>query len=128
MPPTPHPILKNLRVIGKRVRRKEDVRLLTGRGRFTDDFSEPGQVHAAMVRSTHAHALIQSIDTTQAQSMPGVLGVFTGADLQELSEIPHDPLPKTQFDLKLHAPGASVGDPVFLGVHTLLPIDKARYV
>jgi aerobic carbon-monoxide dehydrogenase large subunit len=128
MPTTSHPVLKNLRVIGKHVRRKEDVRLLTGRGRFTDDFSEPSQVHAAMVRSTHAHALLQSIDTIQARAMPGVLGVFTGADLQDLGEIPHDPLPKTQFDLKLHAPGASVGDPVFLGVHTLLPTDKARYV
>lgn len=62
--------------------------------------------------------------------MPGVLGVFTGADCERdgLGDIPHDPLPKTNFDMKLHAPGASVGDPVFIGSHVPLPVDKVRYV
>jgi carbon-monoxide dehydrogenase large subunit len=59
--------------------------------------------------------------------MPGVLGVFTGADClaDKLNPIPHDPLPKTKFDMKLHAPG---GGPVFIGPHMLLPADKARHV
>lgn len=113
--------------IGQRVRRNEDERLLTGRGRFSDDFSLPGQTHAVMVRSPHAHAVIARIDTEAARQMPGVLGVFTGADCEAdgLSEIPHNPLPKTQFDLKLHGPGGTVP---FIGRHALLPLDKARYV
>ena len=125
---SPHPKLDNLRVIGRRVRRKEDIRLLTGRGRFSDDFSEDDQTHASLVRAPYAHAIIGRIDTTAARAMPGVLGVFTGADMTALGDIPHDPLPKTKFDLKLHAPGRAVGDPVFLGHHVLLPTDKARYV
>jgi carbon-monoxide dehydrogenase large subunit len=67
--------------IGASVRRKEDYRFLTGNGHFTDDISQPGQVHARFVRSPHAHAKIKSIDTTVALKAPGVLGVFIGADL-----------------------------------------------
>ena len=65
--------------IGHPIRRKEDARLLTGKGRFTDDFSIDGETFAAMVRSPHPHARIVRIDTTAAKAMPGVLGVFTGA-------------------------------------------------
>lgn len=59
--------------------------------------------------------------------MPGVLGVFTGADClaDNLGAIPHDPLPKTKYDMKLHGPG---GTEVFFGPHLLLPADKARHV
>ena len=67
--------------IGVSVKRKEDYRFLTGNGHFTDDISQPGQVHARFVRSPHAHAKIKSIDTTAALKAPGVLAVFTGADL-----------------------------------------------
>ncbi len=67
--------------IGVSVKRKEDYRFLTGNGHFTDDISQPGQVHARFVRSPHAHAKIKSIDTTAALKAPGVLGVFIGADL-----------------------------------------------
>ncbi len=92
--------------IGRPVRRKEDHRLLTGQGRFTDDFAVVGQTHGVMVRSPHAHARIRSIDTSAALRMPGVLGIFTGADCAAdgLREIPHSPLPKTHFDMKLHGP------------------------
>jgi carbon-monoxide dehydrogenase large subunit len=112
--------------IGQPVRRKEDLRLLTGEGRFSDDFSLPGQTYAVMVRSPHAHARLRAIDTSRASEMPGVVGIFTGADCEAagLGEIPHSPLPKTQFDLKLHGPG---GSEVFIGRHTLLPTDKTRY-
>ena len=66
---------------GREVRRIEDAGLLAGAGRFTDDFSLPGQTYLSFLRSPHAHARIVSIDATMAASMPGVVGVLTGADL-----------------------------------------------
>ncbi len=109
------------------MRRKEDARLLTGQGRFSDDFSIEGQAYAAMVRSPHPHARITRIDTTKAKAMPGVLGVFTGADVlaDGLTPIPHTPVPATRYDMKLTGPG---GGKVFAGPHFLLPADKARHV
>jgi carbon-monoxide dehydrogenase large subunit len=115
------------RFIGKPLPRKEDERLISGKGRFTDDFALDGQAYAAMVRSPHPHARIVAIDAARARAMPGVLGVFTGADCaaDNLGPIPHDPVPKTKYDIKLHAPG---GGAVFVGPHSLLPGDKARHV
>lgn len=66
--------------IGQPVRRKEDARLLTGAGTFTDDISRPNQAWAAVLRSPHAHARIVSMDLTAAKAMPGVLAVLTGHD------------------------------------------------
>ena len=66
---------------GQSVRRLEDERFLTGRGRYTDDLNRPGQAFANVVRSVHAHAKILRIDTDAARAAPGVLGVFTAADL-----------------------------------------------
>ena len=63
------------------IRRVEDQRLLTGQGRYTDDINLPGQAYAIVLRSPHAHARILSLDTQAAQALPGVLGVFTAADL-----------------------------------------------
>jgi len=68
--------------IGQPVPRSEDPKLLRGEGVYTDDLKLAGQVYAAMVRSQHAHGVIESVDTQAASEMPGVLGVFTGADLQ----------------------------------------------
>ncbi len=115
------------RSIGKPVVRKEDERLITGRGRFTDDFSLAGEVHAVMVRSPHPHARILGVETARAAAMPGVIGVLTGADCvaDGLGPIPHDPLPKTRYDMKLTAPG---GGAPFIGPHLLLPTDRARHV
>ena len=92
----------NFRFIGQPIPRTEDARLLTGRGQFSDDFSFPGQTYAVMVRSPHAHARIVRIDTAAAKKMPGVIGVFTGSDClaDGLNPIPHDPLPKTKYDMK----------------------------
>jgi len=67
--------------IGASVRRKEDLRFLSGRGQYTDDINRPGQTHAAILRSPHAHAAINGIDTAKAKAMPGVLAVFVGADM-----------------------------------------------
>jgi aerobic carbon-monoxide dehydrogenase large subunit len=118
---------KAYRFIGKPLRRAEDERLITGKGRFSDDFRLEHQAYAAMVRSPHPHARIRGIDTARARALPGVLGVFTGADClaDKLAPIPHDPLPKTKYDMKLTAPG---GGTVFIGPHLLLPADKARHV
>ncbi|HET9244795.1 MAG TPA: xanthine dehydrogenase family protein molybdopterin-binding subunit, partial [Xanthobacteraceae bacterium] len=110
----PRPGEISFRFIGRPVVRKEDARLTTGRGRFSDDFSVEGQTYAVMLRSAHPHARILGIDARRAQAMPGVLGVFTGADClaDGLAAIPHDPLPKTKFDMKLEAAG---GGPLFIG-------------
>ena len=67
--------------IGSSVRRTEDKKFLTGKGRYTDDINRPGQVQAYFLRSDVAHAEIKSIDTKAALSAPGVVGVFTGSDI-----------------------------------------------
>lgn len=68
--------------IGASVKRVEDFRFLTGRGRYTDDIERPNQTYAWILRSPHAHARIRSIDTSKAAAAPGVVAVFTGADLE----------------------------------------------
>ncbi len=77
-----------VRYFGAKVHRVEDQRLLTGRGRYTDDIKLPGMLHAAFVRSIHAHARILKIDTAKARTMPGVAGVFTAADFGDAAKAP----------------------------------------
>lgn len=67
--------------IGASVLRREDRRFLTGRGQFVSDLILEGELHCAFVRSPHAHARIRSIDTAQAKAAPGVVAVYTGADM-----------------------------------------------
>jgi carbon-monoxide dehydrogenase large subunit len=80
-----------------------------------------------MIRSPHPHARIVGVDAARARTMPGVLDVFTGRDCgaDGLAAIPHDPLPKTRYDMKLTGPG---GAEIFVGPHLLLPADKVRHV
>src|SRR6201991_353965 len=66
--------------IGRPMPRFEDLRLVRGAGKYSDDISMPGQAYAAFVRSPHAHATIKRIDTASARQMPGVLAILTGAD------------------------------------------------
>jgi carbon-monoxide dehydrogenase large subunit len=68
------------RVFSSGIRRREDPRLITGKGTYTDDITMPGTVYAAILRSPHAHARIRRVETAAAKTSPGVLGVFTGAD------------------------------------------------
>src|ERR1700749_4267624 len=77
--------------IGQPVRRREDLRLITGRGRYSDDLNLPNQAYAVMVRSPHAHALIRSLDTSAAAAMPGVLAVLTSEEVRQdgLNPMPH---------------------------------------
>jgi aerobic carbon-monoxide dehydrogenase large subunit len=113
--------------IGDSVRRKEDSRLITGRGCYSDDFNQPGQAYGAVVRSPHAHALIRSIDVAAARAMPGVLAVLTGTDAQAdgLTRIPHLAAPGNPPDVVLHNRD---GTPVPAAPHPVLPTDRVRHV
>ncbi len=113
------------RYFGERVRRREDPRLLTGRGTYVDDVQPPTLLHAALLRSPHARARITRLDVSRAAAMPGVALVLTHADLPPALQeplpklIPHRTLihHKTQYAL---APGQvrHVGEPVAFVVAT----------
>ena len=70
------------RIFGSGIRRREDPRLITGSATYTHDITLPGMVYAAMLRSSHAHARITRIDTEKARAAPGVVAVYTGADIE----------------------------------------------
>src|SRR5262245_54001031 len=71
------------RIFGSGIKRREDPRLLTGQGKFTDDIVLPGMVHMTVVRSPYAHARLKKVDAARARSLSGVLGVFTGSDMKD---------------------------------------------
>jgi len=75
-----------LRVVGLSVRRKEDARFLTGKGRFVEDITLPGMLYAAIKRSPYAHARIISIDTSKAERLPGVVAVLTGEEVAAMTK------------------------------------------
>jgi len=102
--------------------RREDTRLLTGRGAFTSDQNLPGQVHAVFVRADRAHATILSIDTEAAAAAPGVVGVFTHELLDDLGF--NAPL----VSGPLAPPKNSKGEPMFVPARTWLAKNRVRYV
>jgi len=75
-------------LIGQAVRRKEDLRFLTGAGQYTDDVSPPHHTHAYFLRSPHAHAKIRKVDLAKAKAAPGVVAIFTGDDLTGVNGLP----------------------------------------
>src|SRR5204863_9491580 len=81
-------ITKTEKLSGKRIRRKEDPRLITGTATYVDDIKMPGMHHACIVRSPHAAARIRSINTQPALGRPGVAAVFTGADVETVGPVP----------------------------------------
>ena len=101
--------------IGKSVKRVEDRRFITGKGRYTDDIKLQGMLHAFIVRSVHAHAAINSIDTSMAEEHDGVVAVFTGQDLIDdgVQSIPT---------------GWQIGDDMNEPPHYALAVDKVRHV
>jgi carbon-monoxide dehydrogenase large subunit len=105
--------------IGQPVRRKEDVRLLTGRGTYTDDINKPGQAHAYVLRSPHAHARIVSIDVAAARAAPGVVAVLTGLDAAA-DGIGH-------FPVMVDVPGKG-GTKLFPTPREILQTTKVRFV
>lgn len=74
--------------IGASNKRREDVRFLTGRGRYTDDINLNGQAHAYFLRSNVAHGVLKNVDTAEAGTMPGVIRIFTGADFEGVGGLP----------------------------------------
>lgn len=107
--------------IGASVRRKEDLRFLSGRGQYTDDINRPGQAHAYILRSPHAHARLRTVDTAAAASMPGVVAVYTSADLVAIGGIPcgwqiHNkdgtPMAEPKHPVLAEGKVRHVGDPV----------------
>src|SRR5262249_10091787 len=124
------PTEASFRAIGKPIVRKEDARLITGHGRFSDDFHLPGEAHephGGAAPPPPPHARPRGIEPAPPKAMPGVLGLFPGADCPAdgPNPTPHDPLPKPRYDMKL---SAADGGEVFIGPHRLLPADKARHV
>ena len=112
---------------GKPVRRREDLRLLTGKGCYSDDFNLPGQAYACMVRSPHAHARLRHIDGAGAMKVPGVIAVLTGGDAAAdgLRAIPHHPVPTNPHEVPLKSRD---GADFFIAPHAPLPTDRARFV
>ena len=112
--------------IGQPVRRKEDFRLLTGRGSFGDDLVLPGLSHAVFIRSPYAHAWIVAVDKRAALAAPGVLAVLTGADYSAagLGPIPHNPGLSAPPDVQARP---RRGPPIATR-HYPLPADKVRFV
>ena len=104
-------------LFGVRVERREDLPLLTGQGSYTDDLKRPGMLHAAVLRSPHAHAKIRSIDVSAARALAGVAAVFTHADLgaagKEIPLLQPNPLLVARTQLLLaHDAVRYVGEPV----------------
>ena len=115
---------------GKPVPRQEDLRLVTGRGQYTDDFVLPGQAWAVFLRSPHAHAIIRSIDTSAASKMPGVLAVLTGNDYlaEGFRGVDHVPNPLDAVDHKVKAFTISTTGVVYQRRQLPLSVDKVRHV
>jgi len=103
--------------IGQSVKRKEDARFLTGAGQYTDDVTMANQTHAYFLRSPHAHAKLRKIDTSKAKTAPGVVAVYTGADLEGVNGLPCGWL-ITSVD----------GTPMKEPPHHVLAKGKVRYV
>jgi carbon-monoxide dehydrogenase large subunit len=105
--------------IGQPIRRFEDVRLLTGKGRYQDDQTFDRQTWCIFVRSPHAHALIRSVDTQAAAAAPGVIAVYTGTDFaNDGIAMPKAAMPRKKRD----------GSPMFAPQRPAMVIDRARYV
>src|SRR5262245_40929820 len=120
--------------IGKPVRRIEDLRLITGRARYSDDINLPGQAHAIMVRSPHAHARIVRFETAMSSAVPGVIAVITGADVASagLGSIAPDHALMGPPESRRLAPDIFPenrdGSAWYTSPHLPLPADRARFV
>ena len=113
--------------IGRSVRRREDPRLLSGKGRYSDDLNLAGQAYAIMVRSPHAHARLGAIDTAAARAVPGVLAVLTGADMlaDGLHPIPHAVW--SRHPAELYLPNSD-GSQAFIPRHHCMATEEVRHV
>ena len=112
--------------IGRPVRRREDPRLLSGQGRYSDDLNLPGQAYAILLRSPHAHARLHRIDTAAARAAPEVLAVLTGQDMlaDGLRPIPHSVWSRHPAERPLPN---SDGSAAFVPPHYCMATDEVRY-
>src|SRR5215467_13817728 len=101
------------KLVGERVKRTEDPRLISGLGHYVDDIDLPGMLHVAFVRSIYAHANINSINTDAARELPGVVAVYTGEDIK---------------DSMGGVPCASSMEGLKVPFHPAMAIGKVRYV
>lgn len=117
------------KTFGQPVGRIEDAKLLTGRARFVDDIDAPGMLHAAFVRSSHAHAKIRSIDTSAAAAAPGVFAVLTLQDIEPLLKETRliTALPAPNIKLDLHRPILAQDEVVHVGEPIALVLAQDRY-
>jgi len=114
------------RYVGERVRRNEDARLLTGRALFVDDVQLEGMLHVAFLRSQYAHARLTGVDVSAARRRPGVVAVYTAADLGDYWRpgpllVPPPPIPNLVFHARTQVPLARdtvrhVGEPIVMVV------------
>ena len=104
-------------LVGKSVKRVEDKRFITGNGKYSDDIILPRQTYASFVRSSYAHAKILGVDTSAAKNMPGVIAIYTGADVADVNGVPCG----WQVNFKN-------GDTMKEPKHPLLVADKVRHV
>ena len=116
------------RIFGSGIRRREDPRLMTGQAAFTDDIKLLGLLHAAILRSPHAHAKINSIDTSAARAAPGVLAVYTGADTDGvLNPIPCAWLPPDSDIKAVPHPALAVDTVRYVGDGVAVVVAESRY-
>src|SRR6516165_2762081 len=118
------------RHIGRPMPRLEDLRLVRGEGRYTDDEALPGQVFAVFVRSPHAHARIIAINIAAARSLPGVLAVLTGEDYVADGHIgmSHFPNPADALDVRVASFPTSSQNRILDELQLPLAVERARFV
>src|SRR3974377_1940706 len=105
--------------IGVSVKRKEDIRFITGKGHYVDDINRPGQAYAYFLRSPHAHATIDKIDASSAPKAPRVVAIFNGDDIAA------DKVGGLICGVMIHSKD---GSPMKAGAHPALAQGKVRYV
>ena len=115
--------------MGERLARKEDLRLVTGKGKYLADITIPGALHAVFIRSEYAHANIIGIDLAEAESLPGVVAIYTGENIKDLI----NPMPQAIVKPNLPAKyptfwPLAVGKVTFHGEPVALVIARDKYV
>ena len=112
-------------LVGSRIKRREDPRLIMGRGTYVDDIQLPRMTYAAILRSPYAHARIRGIDVSKAKALPGVVAVMTGADLQGKNV----PCGWTLPDIKVAPhPALAVGKVRYTGDAVAVVVAEERYI
>jgi len=117
------------RMVGKAIKRREDPKLITGKGSYLDDIKLHGMTHAMILRSPYAHAKIKSIDTSKAKAHPGVVAVFTGEDMMDINPLPAAWQAGRGTKSNINTPRAlSVGKVCHVGDGIAMVVAEDRYI